>query len=97
MNNPAVPHDLDRGRPSRRLSTPGNNTRAKIRRNPLISLDLVEGIQGNPRESNSRNRGFSSRTHQAPRKPKRIDLDPFPTHLQSPLRGDLTDATCEIG
>jgi hypothetical protein len=42
-------------------------------RNPLKSLDSNERIQGNPRKSNSHNRGVSLRNDYAPRKPKRLD------------------------
>jgi hypothetical protein len=47
-----------------------NYPRAKPR-NPLISLDSDERIQGNPRKSNSRQLGFSQRNGRDPRKPKR--------------------------
>ena len=49
------------------------NFRRFIPRNPLISLDSDERIQGNPRKSNPHNRGFSERNGPAPRKSKRID------------------------
>src|SRR6202041_3634988 len=41
-------------------------------RNPLISPDSDERIQGNPRKSNPQNRGFSQRNGEGPRKSKRI-------------------------
>jgi hypothetical protein len=37
-----------------------DTTAGKIPRNPLISLDSDERIQGNPNESNTLNRGFQS-------------------------------------
>src|ERR1700722_19021303 len=45
----------------------------KISCNPLISLDLNERIQGNPRKSKPHIRGFSQRNGDQPRKSKRID------------------------
>src|ERR1700722_11699788 len=64
-------------------------------RNPLISLDSDEEIQGNPRKSNPHNWGFSQRNGQEPRKPKPDRLDHFaarrreedtpPNPTQSPL------------
>jgi hypothetical protein len=39
-----------------------NFSLAKNSRNPLISLDLDERIQGNPRKSNAHNLGFRSET-----------------------------------
>ena len=45
----------------------------RMPRNPLKSLDSNERIQGNPRKSNSHNRGVSLRNDYAPRKPKRLD------------------------
>src|SRR5271156_5887979 len=93
MNIPALPHGLDRTLPSRRLSTPGktrekNYPRFKSR-NPLISLDSDERIQGNPRESNPHEQGSSQRNGLGPRKPKRIDR----TDVAGPLpRRSQTDS-----
>ena len=50
---------------------PRKNFSAKIPRNPLISLDSDERIQGNPRKSNTRKGGFSQPNRQGPRKSKR--------------------------
>jgi hypothetical protein len=46
------------------------NRLSKISRNPLISLDSNERIQGNPRESNSEKPWFPSQLVGSPRKPK---------------------------
>jgi hypothetical protein len=46
------------------------NFSPKIPRNPLISLDSDEGIQGNPSFSNPQKLGFSPPNGEAPRKPK---------------------------
>jgi hypothetical protein len=43
---------------------------AKILRNPLISLDSDDRIQGNPRKSNTPWRAFSQQKGHAPRKSK---------------------------
>ena len=66
MNNPALPHGLDRGLPFRRLSTlrkraEKKGPRFKLR-NLLKSLDSDERIQGNPRESNAPERDLRSET-----------------------------------
>ena len=42
-------------------------------RNTLISLDLGQEIQGNPRKSNGHKAGFSQRNGGEPRKTKRPD------------------------
>jgi hypothetical protein len=46
---------------------------AKIRRNPLISLDPDERIQGNPRNSNPQNWGLCSKTAMVQENPNRPD------------------------
>ena len=46
----------------------------KFPRNPLISLDSDERIQGNPRESNRQNRGFSQQNGANQEKPNRSRL-----------------------
>src|ERR1700733_14956295 len=46
-------------------------------RNPLISLDSDERIQGNPRKSNPHNPGFLQRKDHGPRKPKSTRSDPI--------------------
>jgi hypothetical protein len=62
--------------PFQRCSHPGESRAkkfpAKIPRNPLISLVSDERIQGNPRESNRPNPGFSQRKGREPREPKSI-------------------------
>jgi hypothetical protein len=74
MNNSALPHGLAAG--SRRGASRRQGKRrakilaAKIQRNPLISLDSDERIQGNPRKSNSDPRGFSRPNGGGTRKPK---------------------------
>ena len=77
MNNPALPHGLDRGLPFRRLSTLRKRAEKKgpgfKLRNLLKSLDWDERIQGNPRESKAQNRVLSQRNGREPRKSKRID------------------------
>jgi hypothetical protein len=57
MNASALPHSLAGGLPFRRFERPGGKRvtkifSAKIPRNPLISLDSDERIQGNPRKNN---------------------------------------------
>jgi hypothetical protein len=78
MNNPAVPQATNHG-PSH-LSGAANGTESADKncsrfmpRNPLISLDSDERIQGNPRKSNPHDRGSSQRNSDEPRKPKWID------------------------
>ena len=56
----------------------------KIPRNPLISRDSVERIQGNPRNSNPHKQGFSQPNGEAPRKSKQIDA--FRQRLLRPVR-----------
>jgi hypothetical protein len=56
----------------------------KIPRNPLISLDSDERIQGNPRNSNPHKQGFPRRNGRGPRKPKLIDA--FRQRLLRPVR-----------
>ncbi len=73
----------EQSRPSALASTTGDrcdsdgshakNFSTKIPRNPLISLDSDERIQGNPRKSNPQKQGFSQRNGDSPRKSKRID------------------------
>jgi hypothetical protein len=70
MNNPALPASTAArsgysGEPgvAKKFST-------KIARNPLISLDSDERIQGNPSFSNPQKLGFSPPNGEAPRKPK---------------------------
>ena len=86
MNNPAPSACQDRGFAPPRIRTPGKRARknfsAKIPRNPLISLDSDERIQGNPRKSNPHKRRSSQRNGQEPRKSKRSDR----TNVASPLR-----------
>jgi hypothetical protein len=60
----ATLHRNSQGKSARKIS------RARISRNPLISLDSDERIQGNPRKSNPENLGFSQRNSDEPRKPK---------------------------
>jgi hypothetical protein len=76
MNNPALPTGHDHRSPvpaSRAKIGLTKNFPRKIPRNPLISLDSDERIQGNPRKSNPHKQGFSRRNGEAPRKPKLID------------------------
>jgi hypothetical protein len=62
----AIPRSRDlSAKKARRKKLP-----AKILCNALISLDSVERIQGNPRESNAHNLGFFALEWPAPRKPK---------------------------
>ena len=63
-------------RPGRKAHA--KNFLAKIPRNPLISLDSDERIQGNPRKSNTQKRGFSQPNGQGPRKSKRTHRDRSP-------------------
>jgi hypothetical protein len=71
MNNPALPHAKNA---SSRLNAEGRSARKNFPhfnpRNPLKSLDSDERIQGNPNESNRRQRGFCSKAGHAPRKSK---------------------------
>src|SRR5580704_4050078 len=86
MNNPALPNGLDR-RSTFRLLTPDRAQEKlprKIPRNPLISLDSDERIQGNPRKSNPHKQRFPRRNGEAPRKPKLIDA--FRQRLLRPVR-----------
>jgi hypothetical protein len=61
----------------------------KIPRNPLISLDLDERIQGNPSFSNPHNLGFSSEKATIQENPNPIDLDGLE---MAPLRASRTDS-----
>src|ERR1700728_2010284 len=75
MNNPALPHGLDRRRPFRApIATEKGASKihlAKIPRNPLISLDSDERIQGNPRKSNAPNRDSCGETATRQENPNR--------------------------
>jgi hypothetical protein len=53
----------------KRRTGPAKISRAKIDRNPLISLNSDEGIQGNPRKSNSLEWGFRGQTALIQEKP----------------------------
>jgi hypothetical protein len=57
----------------------------KMPRNPLISLDSVERIQGNPRKSNPHKQGFSRRNGAGPRKSKRLDVMPSDKGFSAPF------------
>ena len=86
MNTPTLPYGLDRRLRSRRLSTPGKRREEKFPpffpRNPLISLDSDERIQGNPSFSNPRNRGSSTET---PRRQENPNMSRV-TNLSAPCR-----------
>jgi hypothetical protein len=74
MNDPAPSHGK-LGRSRLRAAKVGGQTAlknlsAKIPRNPLISQDLDERIQGNPRKSNPENREI--RCERAPAKKTQI-------------------------
>jgi hypothetical protein len=63
MNNSALPYGLDRRSRRGAMGKGGRKILpAKTPRNPLKRLDSDERIQGNPRKSNSSNRGFRSET-----------------------------------
>jgi hypothetical protein len=49
----------------------------KIRRNPLISLDSDERIQGNPRKSNPPEEGFRAEMGPVQDNPNRVDRNPI--------------------
>jgi hypothetical protein len=76
MDNPALPLSLDRVLPFRRLEPHGKSAEKNFcslcPRNPLISLDSDERIQGNPRKSNPHYRGFCSETAGAQDNPNRV-------------------------
>jgi hypothetical protein len=74
----AIPHGLTARSVPAALHARGKSTRKNLPsffpRNPLISRDSDERIQGNPRKSNPHNRGYSERNSQEPRKSKRDRL-----------------------
>jgi hypothetical protein len=76
MDNPALRYGLDCVLPFRRLEPHGKSAAKSFcsiyPRNPLISLDSDERIQGNPRKSNPQDRGFSQRNGRSPRQSKQI-------------------------
>jgi hypothetical protein len=59
MSNSALPNGLETQEPASHVQTglKKKHTR-KIPRNPLISLDSNERIQGNPKKSNPHKLGF---------------------------------------
>jgi hypothetical protein len=86
MSNPALPNGRDHRSPFRLRAKTGLKKKLprKIPRNPLISLDSDERIQGNPRNSNPPKQGFPRRNGADPRKPKLIDA--FRQGLLRPVR-----------
>jgi hypothetical protein len=64
MNNPALPHGLDRNLPfgaaQRRGKKPAKSFFRSKPRNPLKRLDSDERIQGNPNKSKAQKRGLRS-------------------------------------
>jgi len=65
MNNPALPHGLDRGIPSGAANATERGEKyssGKKPRNSLKTLDPDERIQGNPRKSNPSKAGLRSET-----------------------------------
>src|ERR1700722_20161875 len=76
---PQEPVPAPRAKPGLKKKPP-----RKIPRNPLISLDSDERIQGNPRNSNPHKLRFPRRNGEAPRRPKLIDA--FRQRLLRPVR-----------
>jgi hypothetical protein len=72
MEKPKLPHGLYRRVRLRGEKTAKKNFSRFIPRNPLISLDSDERIQGNPRKSNPQNRGFRGETARSQENPNRI-------------------------